>query len=74
MLGRVAFVFALNLYGFGTFCLKNLSGALGASGCLLRAFWVSPGSLLGSPGCLLGVSLCLLVSPGCLQMIPDASR
>ena len=28
--------------GFGTFCLKTLSGSPGASGCLLGVWWVLP--------------------------------
>ena len=52
--------------GFGTFYIKDRSGALGAywrllgsPGCLLGASWVPTGCFLGGwvrPGCLLGIS------------------
>ena len=65
----VAPLYAIKHHDFGTFSFKILSGALGASGWLLDAFWVPLGCLLGAswvpPGCLLGASWTRL-PPGCL--------
>ena len=59
---------------FGTFCLQDASGLLGASrclldapGCLLGAFWVPSGCLLDAPRCLLKMP-----PPWCL--LHDASQ
>ena len=85
----LAQLLTVKLNGFGTFCLKTLSGAFGASGwpvggswvppgCLLGASWVPPGCLLGAswvpPGCLLGVWWVLPDESRCFLMAPDACR